>query len=73
MKNGDLLAAAEQRFTIFITADQQLRYQQNFTGRLLSIIVLPTNQVPLVTTLLPGIRKVIDMIQPGIVIEVPLP
>jgi predicted nuclease of predicted toxin-antitoxin system len=50
MKNGKLLAAAGQQFTIFITADKNLRYQQNLTGNPLSIIVLPTNQVPLVLT-----------------------
>jgi predicted nuclease of predicted toxin-antitoxin system len=73
MKNGELIAAAEQQFTTFITADQQLRYQQNLTGRKLSIIVLPTNQVPLVTTLLPSIREAIAKIQPGVIIEVPFP
>jgi len=41
MNNGELIAAAEQQFMTFITADQQLRYQQNLTGRKLSIIVLP--------------------------------
>jgi len=73
MKNGDLLAAAEHQFTTFITADQQLRYQQNLSGKQLSIIVLPTNQVPLVTTLLPDLREVINKIQPGTIIEIPLP
>lgn len=73
IKNGDLLKAAEQHFTIFITADQQLRYQQNLTGNPLAIIVLPTNQVPLVTTLLPRIREAIADIQPATIIEVPLP
>ena len=73
IKNGDLLKAAEQHFTIFITADQQLRYQQNLTGNPLAIIVLPTNQVPLVLNLLPRIREAIAEIQPATIIEVPLP
>lgn len=73
MKNGELLAATEQQFTTFITADQQLCFQRNLTGRQLSIIVLPTNQVPLVKKLLPSIREVIARIQPGEIIEVPLP
>ena len=72
-KNGDLLKAAEQHFTIFITADQQLRYQQNLTGNPLAIIVLPTNQVPVVLNLLPRIRDAIADIQPATIIEVPLP
>ncbi|WP_447962624.1 hypothetical protein [Nitrospira sp. Ecomares 2.1] len=29
MRNGQLLIAASQQFTIFITADQKLRYQKN--------------------------------------------
>ena len=73
MKNGKLLEAAEQRFTIFITADKKLRYQQNLTGKQLSIIVLPTNQVPLVTSLLPRIRESITKIQPATIVEVQLP
>ena len=73
MKNGELLAEAEQQFTILITADKKLRYQQNLTGRQLSIIVLPTNQVPLVATLLSYIRDAILRIQPGTLIEIPLP
>ncbi len=73
MKNGALLTVAEQQFDIFITADQKLRYQQNLKGKQLSIIVLPTNQVPLVTTLLLAIRETVSKIQPGIVIEIPLP
>ena len=73
IKNGDLLKAAEQHFTIFITADQQLLYQQNLTGNPLAIIVLPTNQVPLVRNLLPRIREAIADIQPATIIEVPLP
>ena len=73
MKNGELLAAACQQFTIFITADQKLRHQQNLTRNPLSIIVLPTNQVPLVITFLPVIRETIATIQPGDLIELSLP
>jgi len=42
LENGDLLRAAEGRFEVFITTDQNLRYQQNLTGRQLAILVLPT-------------------------------
>lgn len=52
---------------------QNLRYQQNLTGNPLSIILLPTNQVPLVLTLLPDIRDTIMAIQPGELIEISLP
>jgi hypothetical protein len=33
LKNGELLAAAEGPFDVFVTTDQSLRYQQNLGGR----------------------------------------
>ena len=39
LENGALLALAEESFDLLITTDQQLRYQQNLTGRSLSILV----------------------------------
>ncbi len=46
LSNGDLLAAAEKAFAVFITTDQNLRYQQNLGGRRLAILVLPTTSWP---------------------------
>ena len=46
--NGDLLAAAESQFDVFITTDKNLRYQQNLTGRHLAIMVLPTTSWPVI-------------------------
>ena len=41
LKNGDLLKAAEAAgFQIFVTADQQLPYQQNLESSALLIVVL---------------------------------
>ncbi len=42
LENGDLLRAAEGRFDVFITTDQNLRYQQNLSGRQPATPVLPT-------------------------------
>lgn len=42
LENGDLLRAAEGRFEVFVTTDQNLRYQQSLAGRQLAILVLPT-------------------------------
>ncbi len=45
MINGDLIAAADAAgFAIMITADQNIRYQQNLSGRRLALIVLETNR-----------------------------
>ena len=44
MKNGALLSAAEEAgFDLFITADQELSYQQNLAGRKIAVLVLSTN------------------------------
>ena len=72
-ENGELLALAAKHFDVFITADKQLRFQQNLSNLQLSVIVLPTNQVPLVITLLPALGKAIQEIQKGAFVELTLP
>ena len=38
LSNGELIASAEEQgFDLLITADRNLRYQQNLTGRRLAI------------------------------------
>ena len=54
--NGALLRLAERQFDVFLTSDQNLKYQQNLAGRQLAIIQLPTNQVPLVIKLAPIVQ-----------------
>ena len=43
--NGELLKLAENEFKLFITADQNLRYQQNLAGRRIAILELSTNDL----------------------------
>ena len=45
IKNGDLLQRAEAEFDLFITADQNIRYQQNLIGRRIAILELSTNDI----------------------------
>ncbi|MFI5378985.1 MAG: DUF5615 family PIN-like protein [Tepidisphaerales bacterium] len=45
IKNGDLLRLAEMEFDLFITADQNLQYQQNLATRRLSILELSSNKL----------------------------
>jgi predicted nuclease of predicted toxin-antitoxin system len=41
LENGDLLRAAEESaFAVMVTGDKNISYQQNLTGRKLSLIVL---------------------------------
>ena len=45
LSNGRLIEAAERAgFTVLVTADRNLRYQQNFAGRRLALVVLSTNR-----------------------------
>jgi predicted nuclease of predicted toxin-antitoxin system len=73
IKNGELLRRAEKEFDVFITSDQNLRFQQNLSGMRLAIIQLPTNQVPIVALLVPAVEGLLSSIRPGELVEVPLP
>lgn len=70
LRNGDLLAAAEGEFDVLLTADQNLKYQQNLARRKIAIIVLPTNYMPTVLELAPRIRAALDRIKPGDYVEI---
>ena len=44
ISNGELLAAAEAAgFAILVTADQNIRFQQNMTGRQISVVSINSN------------------------------
>jgi predicted nuclease of predicted toxin-antitoxin system len=45
IKNGELLRRAEEEFDLFITSDQNIRYQQNLAGRRIAILELSTNDI----------------------------
>ena len=49
LQNGDLLQAAEtDLYDVFVTTDQNLKYQQNLTGRRLALLVLLTTSWPII-------------------------
>jgi hypothetical protein len=71
LTNGDLLAAAEQAgFDILLTADKNMRYQQNLAGRKISLVVLSTPQWPVVRLHLEEIAAAVTAATPGSYIEV---
>jgi len=70
--NGILLARLEGVFDVLITADKNLRYQQNFSNRKLAILELPTNRLPLLRPLFPRIVGAIDSITPSAYIQLAL-
>lgn len=72
-KNGELLQLmVQQNFTVLLTTDQNLRYQQNLQQAGVAVIVLvaPSNRLPNLVPLIPSVRGVLNTIAPGEVIEV---
>lgn len=70
MKNGDLLAAAQSAFDLFLTTDKNLRYQQNIAGRTIAIAVLPTTQWPLLESQVESLTTQIGAILPGSFVDI---
>ena|ERR1022692_1761218 len=74
LKNGALLTAAEEAgFDMFITADQELTYQQNLTGRKMAVLVLSTNNWDFVKAGIAEIMAAISGVTPGSYTEVEIP
>ena len=65
IKNGELLRRAEGQFELFITADQNLRYQQNLTGFRIAILELSTNDLRRIQAAIALISSTIEAAQPG--------
>ena len=66
LANGDLLAAAEQAgFSILITTDQNLRYQQNPAQRSIGIVVLMSTSWPRIRQMIQEVVVAIDGLPPG--------
>ncbi len=66
LKNGELLTQAEaEGFEALITTDQNLRYQQNLSGRKIGVIVLLTTNWPRIRNNAALIVQAIDKLHPG--------
>ena len=74
LANGDLLNAAEAAgFELLVTADKNLRYQQNLTGRKISIVVLGNAQWPVLRRYVERVVAAVDAATPGSYTEVEVP
>ena len=73
IKNGDLLSLAESEFDLFITSDQNIRYQQNLAGRRIPMVELSTNDLRRLRASAAQIQAVVGAIQPGEFRTVELP
>jgi len=69
IRNSELLAKANSNFDVLLTADKNLRYQQNLSGLALAIIVFPSNRLSVVKTLVPQVKEVLSVIRQGEIVE----
>jgi predicted nuclease of predicted toxin-antitoxin system len=64
--NGELIAAAEAAgYEILVTADKNLRYQQNLTDRRIAIVILPSGRWPIVQQQLAEVVVAVDTVARG--------
>ncbi len=65
IRNGDLLQRAEAEFDLFITSDQNIRYQQNLAGRSIAILELSTNDIGRIQAAASILDNAVASIQPN--------
>jgi hypothetical protein len=74
LSNGNLLAEAERAgFDVLLTADKNMRYQQNLAGRRIALVVLGTPQWPRVRLHIERIAAAVNAATPGSYAEVQIP
>jgi len=71
LENGALLSAAEaEGFQVFVTTDQNLRYQQNLTQRRIALVVLLSANWPRIRTNAQLVADAVAGAVPGSFVEV---
>lgn len=67
VKNGRLLELAEAEFDVFLTVDQNLKYQQNLASFNIAVILLVArdNRLKTLLPLVPAVNERLNQIKPG--------
>jgi predicted nuclease of predicted toxin-antitoxin system len=65
IQNGELLRLAEGQFDLFLTSDQNIRYQQNLTGRRIPILELSTNDLRRILAAASLLQSAINTVKAG--------
>jgi hypothetical protein len=74
LENGALLDGAEAAgFEIFVTADKNMRFQQNLAGRKIAVIVLGNAQWPILRRYVDRVVVALNEAKPGSYSEVEVP
>jgi hypothetical protein len=73
-RNGDLLRNAEEAgLDDLVTADKNIRYQQNLAGRRIALVILTQLRRGLIKRRLAQIAEAVDAASPGSFAEVEIP
>ena len=70
IKNGDLISKIDGLYDLLITADKNLKYQQNLINRKTAIIQLYTNRLPLLKKIENKIIQEVGHVKPGQYVEI---
>lgn len=74
LTNGVLLFEAEPAgFDVLVTKDQNLRYQQNLSGRRIAVVVIASTSWPRIRNCATAVVKVIESMTPGGYVEFAVP
>jgi hypothetical protein len=71
-KNGELLSLMTGNFDVFVTADQNLTYQQNLESLsvAIAILVAPSNRLADLLPLMPKLKEALETIQAGDIVHI---
>ena len=71
-KSGELMKAAHGQFDVFVTADQNLQYQQNLAYANVGVIVLVAvnNRIETLAPLMPQVNEALKSIAADHVVEI---
>lgn len=72
LENGELLRTAAGRFDVFLTADQNIEYQQNLRELPLAVVVLVaySNRLETLRPLIPELLDRLDRLKPCTLVKV---
>jgi hypothetical protein len=74
LRNGDLLSAAEAAgFDLLLTTDRNMQYQQNLTGRRISVVILNRQQWPQLRSHVQLVVDAVRAARPGSFAEIEIP
>jgi hypothetical protein len=75
VKDGKLMALAQQSFDVFLTVDRNLEYQQNLAKLTLGLVVVtvPDNNIKYFKPMFPELLTAVESVRAGQVIHIGSP